>query len=85
MDSHVRRDLVEVDSAVSLHVVLGVDLQVFVGVDRHQHRTDVRLAEKGTRGHLEITFGNVAHFLLNPDVPDEFSDGKQWMLLRNNR
>lgn len=61
MDSHVRRDLVEVDSAVSLHVVLSVDLQVFVGVDGHQHRTDVRLAERGTRGHLEITFGNVAH------------------------
>lgn len=37
------RDLVEVDSPVSLHVVLGVDLQLFVGVDGNQYRTDVGL------------------------------------------
>lgn len=30
---HVWRDLVEVDPAVPLHVVLGVDLQVFVRVN----------------------------------------------------
>lgn len=30
---HVWGDLVEVDTAVSLHVVLGVDGQVFVGVN----------------------------------------------------
>lgn len=52
LDSHVRRDLVEVDSTVSLHVVLGVDLQLSVGVDGNEHRTDVRLAERGTRGNF---------------------------------
>lgn len=62
MDSHVWRDLVEVDAAVPLHVVLGVDLQVFVGVDGNQHRTNVRLAERGRRGHSEITFGAVSRF-----------------------
>ncbi len=31
--SHVWRDLVEVDPTVSLHVVLGVDLQVSVWVN----------------------------------------------------
>lgn len=58
VDSHVWRDLVEVDSAVSLHVVLGVDLQLFVGVDWNQHRTDVRLTERRTPIHLDITFCN---------------------------
>lgn len=48
MDSHVWRDLVEVDSAVSLHVVLGVDLQLFVGVDGNQHGTDVGLGEENS-------------------------------------
>lgn len=57
-DSHMRRDLVEVDSAVSLHVVLGVDLQLFVGVDWNQHGTDVRLTERRTQIHQEIIFCN---------------------------
>lgn len=46
---HVWRDLVKINSPVSLHVVLGVDLQVSVGVYRHQHRTDVRLDGEKTQ------------------------------------
>lgn len=58
VDSHMWRDLIEIDSAVSLHVVLGVDLQLFVGVDWNQHGTDVRLTERRTPTHLETTFCN---------------------------
>lgn len=45
---HVWRDLVKINPPVSLHVVLGVDLQVSVRVDGHQHRTDVRLWREDT-------------------------------------
>lgn len=47
---HVGWDLVEIDSAVSLHVVLGVDLQVFVWVNWHQHWPNVRLQRKNRFG-----------------------------------
>lgn len=46
---HVWRDLVKINAPVSLHVVLGVDLQVSVGVYGHQHRTDVRLDGEKTQ------------------------------------
>lgn len=46
---HVWRDLVKINPPVSLHVVLGVDLQVSVRVYGHQHRTDVRLEGEKTQ------------------------------------
>lgn len=46
---HVWRDLVKINPPVSLHVVLGVDLQVSVRVYGHQHRTDVRLGGEKTQ------------------------------------
>lgn len=51
---HVWRNLIEVDATVSLHVVLGVDLQVFIRVHRYQHRTDVSLRKREQSGHIVI-------------------------------
>lgn len=45
--SQVRRQLKEVDPFIELHVFLVVDVQVFVGIDGHQQRADIRLRQSG--------------------------------------
>lgn len=42
----MRRDFIEADAAVPLHVLLGVDFQFLVGVHRHQHRANVGLKNR---------------------------------------
>lgn len=51
----MRRDFIEADTPVPLHVLLGVDLQLFVGIHRHQHGANVGL-ENTTKGR-EVTGG----------------------------
>lgn len=45
--SQVRRQLKEVDPFIELHVFLVVDVQLFVRIDGHQQRADVRLHQSG--------------------------------------
>lgn len=42
----MRRNFIEADTAVPLHVLLGVDFQFLVGVHRHQHRANVGLKNR---------------------------------------
>lgn len=53
--SQVRRNFIEADAAVALHVLFGVDFQFLVGVHRHQHRANVGL-KKRTKSR-EVTGG----------------------------
>lgn len=45
--SHVWGELKEVNPFVEFHVFLVVDVQLFVRIDRHQQRADVRLHPSG--------------------------------------
>lgn len=45
-NSHVRGDFIEVNAPVPFHMLLGVDLQLFIGIHWHQHRANVRLVRK---------------------------------------
>lgn len=42
----MRRNFIEANAAVPLHVLLGVDFQFLVGVHRHQHRANVGLKNR---------------------------------------
>lgn len=44
--SQVRRNFIEADAAVPLHVLLCVDFQFLVGIHRHQHRANVGLENR---------------------------------------
>lgn len=52
-DSHVRWYLIEADPSVAFHLRLGVNLQLFVRVHRHQHWANVRLSQN-TRTHSNM-------------------------------
>ncbi len=44
--SHVWWKLKKVDTHVKFHLFLGVDVQLFVGINRHQQRANVGLTER---------------------------------------
>lgn len=62
-NSHVWRYLIEADSSVALHLLFGVNLQLFVRVHWHQHWANVRLSQ--SRKRIQISAHQLHLFCKN--------------------